>query len=242
VTRPRLAVILAAGRGLRLGARGEEMPKGFLEVGGQTLIDRSIRMLQAAGVERVRLVTGHLAGHYERLAARHGSGVTVTHNPDYANSGSLVSLLSAGALDEPYLLVESDVLYEAQAPRLLVEAASPDLLLASGPTNSGDEVYVAAEHGCLTDLSKRLDTLRGPRVGELVGLTRISPALDAEIRAQAAHLLAATRFVEYEQALVAASARHPLPVLVVEDLVWTEVDDEAQLARALAVIAPRLRA
>ena len=30
------------------------------------------------------------------------------------------------------------------------------------------------------------------------------------------------------------------PVLVVDDLVWTEVDDPHHLSRALAIIAPRL--
>jgi hypothetical protein len=46
--------------------------------------------------------------------------------------------------------------------------------------------------------------------------------------------------VEYETALVAAGRRRPISVLVVEDLVWTEIDDERQLARAIEVVAPRL--
>jgi choline kinase len=240
--KPRLAVILAAGRGVRLGALGLEMPKGFITMGGQTLIERSISALRAAGIERVRIVTGHLAGHYEALATRLGDWVSLTHNPDYATTGSLASLMSAGPIDESYLLVESDLIYEPRAPRLLIESSDPDLLLASGSTGSGDEVYVAAENGRLIDLTKRLEDLRGPRVGELVGLTRVSPPLHAAILAQAKGLLATTRLVEYETALVAAARHHPLPVLVVEDLIWTEVDDARHLARASAVVLPRLGA
>ena len=237
---PRLAVILAAGRGVRLGAAGQRVPKGFIQIAGVTLIERSIAALRAAGIERVVIVTGHLQDHYIDLAARLGASVTLVHNPEYASSGSLVSLTCAGDVNEPYLLVESDLLYERRAPRLLIESPHPDLLLASGPTGSGDEVYVGAEAGRLVDLTKRLGELSGVHVGELVGLTSVSPSLHACILSEAARLMAHSRQVEYETALVAAARRHPLAVLVADDLVWTEIDDAAHLARALATIVPRL--
>lgn len=237
---PRLAVVLAAGRGVRLGALGEEMPKGFLRVTGEPLIERSIGALRAAGIERLHIVTGHLSHYYEQLAARLGRWVTLSHNPDFATTGSLVSLLCAGPIDEPCLIVEADLLYERRAPALLLTAPHDDLLLASGPTGSGDEVYVGAENGRLVDLTKRLDALRGERVGELVGLTRVSTALHRELSEQGLRLLADTRKVEYEAALVAASRVRPIPVLVVDDLVWTEVDDATHLARARTQIVPRL--
>lgn len=237
---PRLAVILAAGRGVRLGALGRDTPKGFIQIEGTTLIDRSLAALRAAGIERVVIVTGHLSAHYADLARRLGAWVTLVHNAEYATSGSLVSLTSVGPLDEPYLLVESDLLYERRAPRLLMESPHPDVLLASGATGSGDEVYVGADAGHLVDLTKQLAELRGAHVGEFVGLTRVSPALHARILAEARSLLAHTRQVEYETALVAAARHHPLPVLVVDELLWTEVDDANHLARALATVVPRL--
>jgi len=239
---PKLAVILAAGRGVRLGPLGREMPKGLLTVGGHTLIERSLSALREAGIERVTIVTGHLADQYQALAARLGPWLTLVHNAEYATSGSLVSLTAAGAIDEPYLLVESDLLYERRAPRLLIDSPDEDVLLASGPTRSGDEVYVGAERGRLVDLTKQLDRLAAPLAGELVGLTRISPSLHAGILTQASELLAETRHVEYETALVATARRHRISVLVVDDLVWTEVDDATHLSRAMASIAPQLGA
>lgn len=239
MTRPRLAVILAAGRGVRLGGLGREIPKGFIPVGGRPLIVRSMAALHAAGIERIRIVTGHLAEQYRDLSTG-CDNVELAHNPDYAATGSLSSLMCAGPIDEPYLLVESDLLYEARAPRLLVDAADADVLLASGATDSGDEVYVGVREGRLVDLSKRRDALGGSCVGELVGLTRISPAFHREIVARAKELLARGRPVEYETALVAAGRTRRLSVLVVEDLIWTEIDDERHLARALSVVAPRL--
>jgi 2-aminoethylphosphonate-pyruvate transaminase len=240
MTKPRLAIILAAGRGRRLGVLGEEIPKGFIDIGGRTLIERSIDALREAGVQRIRIVTGHLSHYYQDLATRIGGAVELVHNAAYATTGSLSSLLCSGPIDEPYLLVESDLLYEPRAPRVLMEAPDADLLLASGATGSGDEVYVAAENGRLTDLSKNLATLRGSLVGELVGLTRISPALHAEVVACAPDLLAAGPPVDYETGLVAASRHRPLAVLVIPDLLWTEIDDEHHLARAVERVAPQM--
>jgi choline kinase len=237
---PRLAVILAAGRGIRLGARGRQTPKGFIHTPAGTLIERSIEVLREAGIERVVIVTGHLSGHYSDLAGRLGDWVTLVHNPAYARSGSLVSLISVGPLDEPYLLVESDLLYERRAPRLLIESTRPDVLLASGATGSGDEVYVGIDAGHLVDLTKQRSRLLGTYAGELVGLTRVSPALHARILAEAVHLMARTRHVEYEEALVAVARHHPLAVHVVDDLVWAEIDDANHLTRALATVVPRL--
>ena len=238
--KPRLAVILAAGRGVRLASVGREMPKGFISICGETLIERSIRELRATGIERVVIVTGHLAARYADLARRLGEWVTLVHNPEYASTGSLVSLTCIGGVDEPYLLVESDVLYERRAPRLLMDSPHPDVLLASGPTGSGDEVYVGATDGHLVDLTKQRGELRGTYTGEFVGLTRVSPALHARLLSEAARLMAETQHVEYEAALVAAAGHHPLPVLLIDDLVWTEIDDATHLARAIADVAPRL--
>ena len=48
-----VAMILAAGRGERLRPVTDETPKAMVEVGGEKLIDRHLRMLGGAGIERV---------------------------------------------------------------------------------------------------------------------------------------------------------------------------------------------
>lgn len=65
------AVLLAAGRGTRLGDLTRETPKPLLEVGGEPIIVRILRGLAAAGVQDVTVVTGHLA---QALEAALGDG------------------------------------------------------------------------------------------------------------------------------------------------------------------------
>ena len=240
MTCPKLAVIVAAGRGVRLKGMGEQRPKGFIELGGRAIVERSVELLAAAGVERTLIVTGHLREWYEDFARRTPT-VELAHNPDYAASGSMYTLyLARDLIHEDFVLAESDLVYEKRALDVLFAAQSVDTLLVSGPTRSGDEVYVEADGGRLTGLSKQRAKLTGEVVGELVGLTRISRRCLTAMCAHAESVFRESKHLEYEQALVAAARDVPVDCPVVSDLAWTEIDDENHLKRAMEEIYPRI--
>jgi choline kinase len=236
---PREAVILAAGRGVRLGELGLPRPKGFIELGGQPIIERSLDRLAALGVERVVIVTGHQAQFYRGLAARR-PGIELVHNERYAESGSMYSLYVAReSLSGEFLLLESDLIYERRALDTLRQHA-PEALLVSGPTRSGDEVYVEASGERLTGLSKRRAELTGEVIGELVGISRLSSACLGAMCAHAERMFRDTLKVEYEQALVAAAREIPVACPLVPDLAWAEIDDAQHLERARSGVLPRI--
>ena len=171
------AVILAAGRGTRLAGEVSDRPKGLLRIGERPIIEESIASLADAGIQDVILVTGHLAPLYEQFVRRFPAVRTV-HNERFADSGSLYSLYQARSLLRgPFLLLESDLVYEPRALATLLEGPDEDAILVSGPTAAGDEVYVSTEAGRLAGMSKRREALAGTIAGELVGITRVSAAL-----------------------------------------------------------------
>ena len=232
-------MILAAGRGVRLGALGVPRPKGFIELGGRPIIERSLDCLAGAGIARVVIVTGHQAQFYRDLATRR-PGIELVHNERYADSGSMYSLyLAREAVRGEFLLLESDLIYERRALDTL-GAHSANALLVSGPTQSGDEVHVEAHAGRLTGLSKRREALKGEVIGELVGLTRLSSACLQAMCAHAARVFGETLKLEYEQALVAAAREIAVACPVVADLAWAEIDDEQHLARAQTRVFPSI--
>src|SRR6056297_2112986 len=141
------AVIMAAGRGTRLKSRGQQAPKGFLQLGRKPIIEESLQRLQAAGVERIVIVTGHLSEFYEELASRYKGLVETVHNPKYANSGSMYSLFQARMVlgAEPIFLLESDLIYEQRALSELQSDPRGSVILLSGLTNSNDEVWVETD-------------------------------------------------------------------------------------------------
>jgi choline kinase len=228
------AVILAAGRGTRLGRLGTEIPKGFLELGGRPIIEDSLDKLVAAGVRRVVIVTGHLARFYRELAAARPGLVETAHNPKYAELGSFCSLQVGleRAGDGPLLVLESDLAYEQRALRELLADGREDLILLSGPTASGDEVWVETDgEDRLVAMSKDRASLGAGVAGELVGITRVSTQLAALLRALPPE-------GEYEVGgLVAVSKQRPVYCRRVDGLAWAEIDDANHMARARSVFS-----
>lgn len=225
-------VILAAGLGSRLG---HHLPKGLLSPGGESLLQRSIRLLEAAGLGPVTLVVGHQAEVYKALPEK----LNFVDNPHYATTGSLLSLrLAFRDLQDDLLVLESDLLYEARALPAVAKSPEPNLILLSGFTEAGDEVYVDSPEGRLRSMSKRREDLPAEPCGEFVGICRFSKELLRDMDEWgAAHPEA-----HYESdGVVALCAKHRVATLKIPDLVWCEVDDAHHWQRCQELILPRLR-
>jgi 2-aminoethylphosphonate-pyruvate transaminase len=229
------AVILAAGRGTRLRPYTHDIPKGFMKVGDETLIERSIRILKENGIKNIIIGTGHLSDHYERLAQN--EGLSTFKNPDFATTGSFHTLSCAKDLIESdFLLLESDLLFHSGAISNLVDGASENVILTSGFTQSNDEVYIEIADGKLKNLSKSKSDLNSVDA-ELVGIWRISKNLfDALLIHHEEADDALTK--DYEVAI--SNSNQPVSVLKIEDLVWCEIDNEEHLNRAKNTILPLL--
>ena len=68
-----IAMLLAAGRGERLRPLTDHTPKALVEVRGQSLLERHLLALRAAGVDTVVINLGWLG---EQIVARVGSGAS----------------------------------------------------------------------------------------------------------------------------------------------------------------------
>lgn len=109
----RQAVVLAAGRGTRMGDLTLEAPKPMLPVHGRPLLEHVLDRLGAAGAERFLIVVGHgrelIERHFrDRLLAFR------TQDPvDGTGSAALLARDFAGR--EPFLLTFGDILCEPEA-------------------------------------------------------------------------------------------------------------------------------
>ena len=246
MTRPQ-AVILAAGLGTRLGGLTEACPKCLLDVGGRPLIVHSLDNLAAAGFDDALIVTGFRAGDIERtVGSRHGGmAIRYVHNPAYAETGSVVSLLvGAKAVEEgPLLILESDILYHPDFIAAVL-AADGNTMLVADPTGSGDEVYIAADPaGRLTHLGKKVPrAVRRDSLGEFAGITRLDRAfLDRYCGAASRLVKHAAASGHYEELIFdLAGAEAPVFARHCPGLPWTEVDTAADLARARELVFPAL--
>lgn len=120
-------LLLAAGAGSRLGR-----PKALVELDGERLVDRGVRLLRAGGCHPVVVVTG--------AAPVEVSEATVVHNPDW-RSGMGSSLRTGLAALPP----EADAVVIALVDQPRVGVAAVARLIAAH--RAGARVAVAAYDG-----------------------------------------------------------------------------------------------
>lgn len=108
-----IAVVLAAGRGTRMGALTAHTPKPLLTVNGTPLLGRVLGGLAAAGIRRAVVVTGYLGEQIE-AALGDGSalGLALTYRRQAeANGTAKALLLAADAVGEaPCVVSWGDIL------------------------------------------------------------------------------------------------------------------------------------
>lgn len=236
------AVIVAAGFGSRLGPLTEVKPKGFLEVAGRSLIERSMEMLRSFGVQKVWIGTGYMSEVYEAYAAG-DPHIECVYSPEYASTSSMYTLYNMRrAIDRPFLLLESDLLYEARALEELLGDERPDIVLGSDATGSGDEVYLETDdQGRLVGASKNPDKL-GRIDAELVGISKLSLSTYAALNRLMEASLQDNPKLDYEGALATIGAAQGVVVKRADGLAWCEIDDANHLRRALDHVLPRIQA
>lgn len=238
------ALIIAAGRGIRLGARGKLTPKGLLKMDGVPLVRRSVSLLHARGIQDVVIVTGHLREQYE-AEFQDTEGVELVHNPNFATTDSLNSLMvGLKGTPGPVVVLESDLIYEAQILSPVFETGSR--ILVSGITGSGDEVYVWTREGkdgsaVFRTMSKKPKYRDNPSIGEFVGIS-VFDAEDTKALIRAGgEILARTPKADYESAVIEMAKLRDIACFKLENMVWTEMDDEAMYRRAVTEIWPQIR-
>lgn len=106
------AVILAAGRGTRMGGITEEVPKPMLLIHGRPMLEHILERLQAAGISRFLIVIGyHGEVIQDHFKDGHPEVEFVRQNPvNGTGSGALLAQNFAGT--EPFLLTYGDILCE----------------------------------------------------------------------------------------------------------------------------------
>jgi len=112
-------IVLAAGRGTRLGLRSADLPKCLVEVGSHALLDWQLHAARQAGLEPV-VVTGHAA---ERLRGR--APITV-HNERYATTNMVVTLACARPWwGNGFVMAYGDIAYRPDVLRAAVAGEAP---------------------------------------------------------------------------------------------------------------------
>jgi len=123
---PNPAVIMAGGKGTRLGALTRSTPKPLLRVAGRSILEWLVLNLVGGGIREVHVSVNHLGEQVEEhLGDGHRLGCTVQYlreDPDrpLGTAGSLALFRAARPeLDVPIVVLNGDLMVQFDAERLL---------------------------------------------------------------------------------------------------------------------------
>lgn len=106
------AVILAAGRGTRMGELTRALPKPLIPLNGRPMLLHILDRMSVAGIERVLLVTGYLGDRIEAVARTHGLPVSFVRQTEIDGTARAALLAKDWVGTDPFLLTFADILAE----------------------------------------------------------------------------------------------------------------------------------
>lgn len=165
------AIILAAGKSIRLYPYSQDLPKSLIPIGGKPILQYSIDALKQNGVSDILVITG-FQDHKLREALP--LEVRFSFNPFFNISNILASLWSVSQeIDSPLLILYGDILFDPKIINLLIQDSS-DIVLAitSSLFDTGAE-KVIVQDGSVQEISKDI-TISSSSVFEFAGIVKLS--------------------------------------------------------------------
>jgi choline kinase len=180
----RRAILIAAGRGKRLGPHTEEIPKCMVQVGARPILGWVWKAFELAGIEELVVIRGYRGDVLEQLARAIVPRVQFVDNAEWQTNNILLSLATARRfLDRPCLLSYSDIIFTPAVARAAVESPAEIGLVidrrfrdiyegrTEHPLEEG-EVSDLMPDGSVARVGKKALPPAGA-VGEYIGLTRL---------------------------------------------------------------------
>jgi L-glutamine-phosphate cytidylyltransferase len=176
------AIILAAGRGKRLGPLGDGRPKCLVELSGKPLLERQVAALRGGGVSEIGIVRGYRADMIQL------PGVMYFENPRWSETNMVSSLCAAAQWlrSGPVIVSYADIFFRRELVRELVESQD-DLAIAYDRSwrmlwsrrfaepLSDAETFRADSGGRLLEIGGKAKAVEEIK-GQYMGLLRIAPA------------------------------------------------------------------
>lgn len=242
-------IILAAGRGSRLGERTKDRPKCMCELKGKTLLNRCLESLEQAGIRReeIGIVTGYRQEMFDV------PGVQFFHNADWKNTNMFCSLLEAEVWlkQEPCIVCYSDIVFSPRAIEALIGCDAPlaltyytgfwDLWCARMADPLSDlETFKLDEKNFLTEIGKAPQS-RADIQGQYMGLIRFTPESWDWVRETIRHPLpkpiAKLDMTTLLQGMLEQG--YPIRAVATDDL-WLECDTQQDIEAYEAEYADRI--
>lgn len=227
------AVILAAGRADDFGK-----PVGMLDIQDFKLIDRTIGILKENGITKIVIVTGYKSEEYEEYF-KNSKNVKLVKSDIYKWTGTMHSLsLAKEYVDDDFLLIENDLVFEKRAIKELVESPERDCILFTNESGSGDEAFVEIRDNHLFKMSKDIHQFNKID-GEMIGITKISYKLYQMMLEEFKGNV--NPYLNYEYVLLDVARNYNIGFVKIDDLAWGDADTLKEYEKIKNHLYPTIR-
>lgn len=174
------AIILAAGRGSRMGVLTDDQPKCRTELHGKSLIEWQLSSLQGAGIADISLVRGYLAETFD-------FPLHYFDNQRWSETNMVESLVAASPWLEKYpcIISYSDIVFSKETVSQL-QNTTDDIVLSYDPNwqtlwemrfedpLSDAETFRINENGQILEIGNKTSDIKDIQ-GQYMGLLKITP-------------------------------------------------------------------
>lgn len=178
------AILIAAGRGKRLGTHTDEIPKCMVQVGERPILGWVWDALSSVGVDELVVIRGYRGDVLEQFVTGLVDKVTFVDNHEWQTNNILLSLACARRyLDAPCYLTYSDIVFTREVARaaaastaeigLVIDRRFRDIYVGrtEHPLDEG-EVSDLLPDGTVARVGKKA-LPPADAIGEYIGLTRL---------------------------------------------------------------------
>lgn len=174
------AIILAAGKGIRLGTLTDNIPKGMIKLFGKTLIERQIEIYRNCGIDDITIVTGY------KSEMIHFSGINYIKNQNFATTNINESFFCASEkLSDSVIVSYTDIIFEQKIIQQMLKF-SGDIGIAVNlnwkinyegrtlhPLSEAENVLI--ENGKISQIRKNISkNAPNQKIGEFMAIMKLS--------------------------------------------------------------------
>lgn len=235
------AIIMAAGKGSRLGNLTNGMPKSFAEIKGKKLIEYNLQLLQHYGIEQITIVTGYRCEAFEELV-KDMQNVQLVYNPFYEMVNVLGSFyMGMETLKDDFVYLHADTLCEPAIFEKMFQLQADVVLPVEYKKCDEEAMKVRSENDRIVEITKQMPLEVAE--GEFIGIAYFRKAVIPVLKAKTKQLMKEKEFTAYFESAIQRlidEEEFDIKAVSTEDFFWAEIDFMEDYERAVASIPESL--
>ena len=219
------AIIMAAGKGSRLGNMTMDRPKSLVEIKGRTLLDINIDMLHTHGINDITIVTGYMDTKIMEVT-KDIPGITYAYNPYYEFVNVLGSYyMGMNKMHDDFVYLHADTICDVAIFEELLEAEGDIVLPVDTKPCDDEAMKVRLDNNRIVEITKQMSV--EDAAGEFIGIMKISKKTIEDINNATVELLRRKEYQSYFEAAIQEIInmnKYDITMIDTKGRFWAEID------------------